>query len=490
MSKQVQIFYLTIASAVLVLQIFTNASAQDIIATIKVDKRLPQAVEINGRFSDTGLKKRGRNLSFLLDYAGVLDLGGRISEVKLLESDGRVVASRRMIDGEYLASEGYSAFSYKVSVQPTKISGLAHVSWISDDSGILMFGDLFPQFSSENKVSARVQLDLPTGWDVQSSEAFSGRNAFETNDIEHAVVFVGTDWRNHLVEGIPVSVAISNERQFSDEEAAQFVREIYLEYQKIFAGDPASKTQIVVAPIGDSSQTGQWYAETRGTTVTIVSADMPFKTQSLQRLHEQLRHEIFHLWLPNSVDLKGNYDWFYEGFALYESLKTGVRLNRIRFEDFLDTLSRAHRFDSAIPPKESLIDASRNRWSGGNDRVYARGMLVAFLCDIAMLQRSKGRRSVENLFRDLYTAGRSQPALNDANAVVLKLLNSNRELVPIVDKYVTGTQPINWTNDLRTAGIDPTSSGLSVVAKPNSSQKALLDKLGYNNWRKLTQNSK
>jgi hypothetical protein len=490
MSKQIRVFYLTFSLAVLVLQIFTNASAQDIIATVKVDKRLPQAVEIIGRFSDSGIKKRGRNLSFLLDYAGVQGLGGRISEVKLFGSDGHIVASRRMIDGEYVASDDYSAFSYKASAEPTKTSALAHVSWISDDSGILMFGDLFPQFSSESKVSAKVQFDLPTGWEVQSSEAFSGRNVFETNDIEHAVFFVGADWRNHLVEGIPASVAITGEREFSDDEAAQSVREIYLEYRKIFGGDPAAKMQIAVAPLSENSQTGQWYAETRGTTVTIVSADLPFKMQSMQRLHEQLRHEIFHLWVPSGVDLKGNYDWFYEGFALYESLKTGVRLNRIRFDDFLDTLSRAHRYDGAIPPRESLVEASKNRWSSGNDRVYARGMLVAFLCDMAMLQRSKGKRSVENLFRDLYTVGRSQSALNDANAVVLKLLNSNRELVTIVNKYVSGTQPIDWANELGTAGIVSGASGLAIAAKPNGSQRALLDKLGYNNWRKLNRNSK
>ena len=164
---------------------------------------------------------------------------------------------------------------------------------------------------------------------------------------------------------------------------------------------------------------GTWEADTRGSTITIVSSDMPFKTQSLQRLHEQLRHEIFHLWIPNGVNLSGNYDWFYEGFALYQSLKVGVAVNRIRFEDMLDTLSRAYNIDSMQSQKLSLIDASKNRWNGSNTQVYARGMLVAFLCDLALLEKSKGKLSTDDLLRDLYEAHRPTAPRQDGNAAVL-----------------------------------------------------------------------
>src|SRR5207245_2243287 len=112
-----------------------------------------------------------------------------------------------------------------------------------------------------------------------------------------------------------------------------------------------------------TSGPGSWEADTRGSSVTIISSDTPFKSQSLQQLHEQLRHEIFHLWIPNGVNLSGNYDWFYEGFALYQALKSGITMNRIRFEDFLDTISRAYNIDNAAEHKLSLVEASRNRWN-------------------------------------------------------------------------------------------------------------------------------
>src|SRR5688572_28098797 len=117
MSKQVRVFYLTIASAVWILQIFTQVGAQDIVATVKVAKRLPQTVEINGRFSETGKPIQHLNLSFLLDYAGIRDLGGRVTDVRLFDVAGKPVSNRRMIEGEYLADGDYSAFSYNVSVE-------------------------------------------------------------------------------------------------------------------------------------------------------------------------------------------------------------------------------------------------------------------------------------------------------------------------------------------------------------------------------------
>jgi predicted metalloprotease with PDZ domain len=229
--------------------------------------------------------------------------------------------------------------------------------------------------------------------------------------------------------------------------------------------------------------------------VTIISSDTPFKSQSLQRLHEQLRHEMFHLWIPNGVKLTGNYDWFYEGFALYQSLKMGVGVNRLRFEDYLDTLSRAYDIDRLSGSKLSLIDASKNRWNGNNNtQVYARGMLVAFLCDLALLDASNGKRSTETIVREIYSRYRPPSLEMDGNEVVLARLRSSKELVPIIDAYITGTDSIKLAEHLKVAGIEPANdsgpTSLRIAAKPADRQKNLLDKLGYNSWRKLSSSNK
>lgn len=234
---------------------------------------------------------------------------------------------------------------------------------------------------------------------------------------------------------------------------------------------------------------GEWEADTRGTAVTIVSSDTAFSTQSIQRLHEQLRHELFHLWLPNAVNLSGHYDWFYEGFALYESLKSGVALNRIRFDDFLDTMSRAYTFDSALASRPSLIDASANRSAGGDADLYARGMLIAFLTDLELMGSSGGKASVETLLRSVFEKYHNAPTPVDGNKSVLDLIAS-----PLITRYVQGSEQIDLNGALNLAGIDLVKSGpsysLKVTGKPDRRQREMLDKLGYNNWRRSSTSPK
>ena len=169
-------------------------------------------------------------------------------------------------------------------------------------------------------------------------------------------------------------------------------------------------------------------------------------------------------------------------------------MNRIRFEDFLDTLSRAYTIDDFQSQRVSLIEASKNRWNGSNTQVYARGMLVAFLCDLALLENSKGKSSTDDLVRELYQKYHSAPVRQDGNTAVLELFRGRAELRPIADRYIAGAEKIDWRAALAAAGIAAVTENavttLKVTAKPSGRQKDLLNKLGYNNWRKLTGNNR
>ena len=315
-------------------------------------------------------------------------------------------------------------------------------------------------------------------------------------DVEKAVFYVGKNWRvrEFAADSAKFDLIISGEWQVADNEAVQMASEIFSVYEKLFGGKPFERYQIFLGKFPPDIGTGRWEAETRGGAVTIFSSEMAFKTQSLQRLHEQLRHEIFHFWLPNGVNLSGNYDWFYEGFALYQSLKTAVALKRIRFEDFLDTLARAHSIDSLQSQRASLIEASKNRWNGANTQVYARGMLVAFLSDIALLQKSKGKNTLAEMLREIYQKHALSAPRQDGNTAILNIFERRAELRPIIEKYVKAAENIVWQTDLETIGIvsatENFTTKLKVKAGLSGRQKDLLDELGYNNWRKNSESSK
>jgi predicted metalloprotease with PDZ domain len=492
MSKTLKPIYYFVFTFALILQIFNNSPAQTVQVKIKMTD---SSVAVEGSLKDAGGAQNVTNLSFLKSYTNIENLGARISDVNLFDKNGQNVNYKKLADGEFWADSGFAAWSYRADLSVSKnSSAMAHVSWISDERGILMLGDLLPEFAGNPP--AIVRFELPKDWRISSAEERTGENVFIAGNVEKAVFYIGKNWREREIAAgsAQINLIISGEWQISDDEAASAAREIFAYYENLFGGKSFKRAQIFLGKFPPEMKTGRWEAETRGASVTIFSSELDFKTQSLQRLHEQLRHEIFHLWLPNGVNLAGNYDWFYEGFALYVSLKTAVAMNRIRFDDFLDTLARAHSIDTLQSQRASLIEASKNRWNGANTQVYARGMLVAFLIDVALLQKSKGKISLADVLREIYRKHGLTAERQDANAAILNVFRAHQEIQPIVEKYVKGKEDIAWQTDLDAVGIESATENfatkLKVKAALNGRQKDLLDKLGYNNWRKRAESSK
>lgn len=492
MSKPLKPIFYAAVIFVLILQIFNDSHAQTLEANIKITD---SSVFIEGNFIDVNNLKNVTNFSFLKSYTNIENLGARISDVNLFDKDGKKINYKKLIDGEFLAESDFQAWNYKVNLSvPKNIAATAHISWVSDEQGILMLGDLLPEFGE--KTSAKIAFEVPKDWKISTVENRLSENVFEVSDVEKTIFYIGKNWREKetAIGDVKLNLIISGDWQVSDDEAFQTASNIFVFYEKLFGTKSFEKAQIFLGKFPREVKTGRWEAETRGANVTIFSSEMPFKTQSLQRLHEQLRHEIFHFWLPNGVNLSGNYDWFYEGFALYQSLKTALAMNRIRFDDFLDTLSRAYSIDTLQSQRTSLIEASKNRWNGANTQVYARGMLVAFLIDIALLRKSKGKNSLSEILREIYRKHNFSALRQDGNAAILNIFQSHAELQPIIEKYVKGKENIAWQTDLEAIGIESATENLAtklkLKVKLSGRQKDLLDKLGYNNWRKIAESSK
>jgi len=459
----------------LILQIFNNCSAQETDVNITVRSISPPIAEIRGRQAQSSVQK---NFSILRDYAGFSGLADRISDIRLEGKTGNPVAFKQFIAGEYVTAGEFALWSYKIDLSPLKRPyAAAHVSWIGNENGLLFLNDVLPLGSIKDCSTLKVKIEMPDGWAVIGDQNMSVACS------EPGAFFLAKRYRQPIVgDKTPLDVTIAGEWKFSDQQATDFVREIFEEYTKTFGGVPKRRSHVYIAPFPVSVSSENWEADTRGNSVVILSSDMPFQTQSVQRLHEQLRHEIFHLWMPNSINLSGSYDWFYEGFALYESLRLGVHLNRLRFDDYLDTLSRAMTIDTAMTSRPSLIEASKSRASGNDTLLYARGMLIAFLTDLKMLANSGSKRNVDDLLRSIYEKYRDPRDRTDGNEAILQAIGDTE-----IKRYVETSEPIAWTSVLKTFGIEkldqPGSSILKVVQDPSSSQKKLLDKLGYNNWR-------
>ncbi len=481
----------------LILLVIGSCSAQDFETAIKFIS--PSVVRIEGKFLKADVIQFNQNWSFARSIGSVENLGAGISGLNLTDKNGQSVSVKKLIDGEFLAQDEANAWGYQVNLDsPSVETSKAHISWLQNEQGILMLGDLLPQFvGKDNKaIAAKIKFEPASGWKILSSEKSLAENTFYTTNFNKAIFLIGKRWREKeiSIENNRLSLALSGGWNFSDEDAVEMTTEIFAVYQKLFGRTPNQKVQISLIHFPQDIKFGRWEAETRGANVTIFSSDLPFKTLSKQRLHEQLRHELFHLWIPNNLALTGNYDWFYEGFTVYQSLRTGVWMNQIRFEDFLDTLSQAYQIDGFQARKISLLAASKDRQSGANPQVYARGMLVAFLCDVILLRESKGKIDLVKIYKQIYETHRFPNKPQDGNTAVLDILGRYPYLQPIIEKYIKGVEKIDWRADLESLGVETSGTDypakLIIKAKLDRHQKDLLDKLGYNNWRKVLEKSK
>src|SRR4029450_8749150 len=135
--------------------------------------------------------------------------------------------------------------------------------------------------------------------------------------------------------------------------------------REVFGAMPAKQGTLILLPFPRTVSASEWSAETRGSTVTLLIGKLPSKVGALAQLSTPLTHELFHLWVPNGLALTGDYDWFYEGFTMYQAMRTAQQLALLTFQDLLNAVGRA--FDAYVSAPErdklSLIEASKRRWT-------------------------------------------------------------------------------------------------------------------------------
>ena len=463
-----------------------SAAANNLRVEVRFADSDPQIAHIAGSFSaDSGSK----TLRFRQSYADADNLAARIGNLKVFDADENELAVSRFADNSIESRQNFSKFEYDIDLKnfAGQLSA-AHVSWLDDEKGLLQIADLLPIF--DQKLTAEITFQLPSGWQIYSAEKNSGANSFVVRDLEKAVFLTGKNIEEITVKTNPdIKLYLAGERRFDAGEAAKSAAEIFTAYQKIFGSNPPPPVRIFWFALPAEIGRDRWRGETRGSTVTILSAPTTFHQWEIQRFHEQARHEFFHLWMPNNLNLSGDYAWFYEGFAQYSALKIGMATNRLRFSDFLATLSQAVAIDRLRGKPVSLLETAGNQRFRESATVYARGLLVAFFCDLDLIKT--GKANIFDVLREIYDNHHFPNERADANETILRAFAEYPVLNPAIEKYIKGKQAIDLSVELADSGISADERGnLTVAEKLNRREKAILDELGYNNWRRFTRERK
>jgi hypothetical protein len=460
------------------------ASAQALHVKIQVVSENPARVHVEGRREGGATAWSFRNF-----YAGASGLAERIENFALFDESGAEVAAKKLAPGEFTAAKPASRFSYDLKLNPPAfVSDAPHVSWLTADRGLLMPGDLLPVPLTD----AKVELLLPSGWKVSTVEAGKVAGTFDVSDAERAVFAVGRDLRERRVRvgALTFTLATAGDWAFTDAEAADSVEEILKVHQETLGGVPRLNSMLVLLPLPQTGAAGNlWSAETRGSTVVLLSGRLPSKLAARAQLDGSLTHELFHLWIPNGLALDGEYDWFYEGFTNYMALRAGMLRGQLTFDDYLNALGREYdSYRAARGEKEvSLPEASQRRWSGSTALVYHKGMLVALLYDLTLMRRTGGRDSLSAVYRELFRRHGCGASPVDGNRAVIESLGALNGMSSFVERYVEGSSEIVLAPLIETFGLRLEPGGarthVGVGDSLDSSQRELLRKLGYNESR-------
>ena len=415
-----------------------------------------------------------RSWSFRNAYAGVLGIAQRIEDFRAADASVQKAAV-----GEYRSERESNRISYTVKLPKPTLAEVSHLTWIADDRGVLMLADLLPV--EVHSLSAT--FVLPEGWTIESSSPSDANGQYKVAEAEKAVFCIGKALRKSstTVQGMALDIVLSGNWPFKERDASDRATKVMEKYLALTEFRLRQKSAIVIAPLPITDPKTNWKAETRGSTVVLlINPAAGFKFWKSQ-LTVIFTHEVLHLWVPNSLKLEGDYDWFFEGFTLYTALRTALDLGVIDFKEYLATLGRVYDQYRVHPDTLSLIEESERRWASSGSPVYLKGMLVAFLYDLMIRKESGGQRTLADSYRDLFSGRLTDGA--DGNEAIISVLGSTPVSRSFIKSYVENSTEVDLNKVLPAYGMSVLFTGkgsqLRVEGDLNQDQKQLLRSLGY-----------
>jgi predicted metalloprotease with PDZ domain len=479
----VSLVIIQVACGLLISSYHAEAQAQALRARIAARSSAPAKLQIELEFpSEIDV------LSFRNSYGGILGLAQRIGTLEATSATGEHVRVEKAAPGEFRSARKVTKFAYEVDVtEPSRPEDMSHISWLNRERGLLMPADLLPRpiSGSGNFASVRISLEVPAGWAISSNIERDGKHDFITNEPDKAVFLIGPDLHeaSRDLGSSKFRLTTSGQWPFSDAEALKTSRKILDEYSRVTGMKLKGDSSLMLVPFPENSEQGRWSAEARGNVVVLLMGSGGSRKQRLARLGILLSHELFHLWLPNSLSLEGDYDWFFEGFTLYQALLTDMRLRLISFDDYLETIGRVYLSYLASPDAHrlSLIEASEQRWTRSPSLVYDKGMLIAFIYDLLIRNRTSCQTSLSDVYQDLFRS--HSTGHGNANEIIIRLLSERGGMEAFVKDHVEGRGELDFESQFSRYGLqirtNDARARLRVMGSLNKVQRELLVCLGY-----------
>ncbi len=322
--------------------------------------------------------------------------------------------------------------------------------------------------------------------------------------IDHPVEMGDFTLASYRAGGVPHDIVITG-RHAADTRRLQRDLKRLCEHHIRFFGEPAPMKRYVflVTAVGE----GYGGLEHRASTALLCSReDLPREgeievSERYRTFLGLVSHEYFHTWnvkrikpaafVPYDLD-RENYTtllWAFEGITSYYDDLALVRCGLIEKKDYLELLGRSITTHLRTPgrAKQSLAESSFDAWikyyrqdeNSPNAAVsyYAKGSLVALCLDLLVRDKTRGRKSLDDVMRALWRRhGLTGAGLEEDGIERLAEEAAGLKLERYFDDWLRSTRELPLEALLATQGVEmelrPTESGEDKGGRPARSKSA------------------
>lgn len=333
----------------------------------------------------------------------------------------------------------------KNEVRYRPVTDANYIHWIGTTVWVL------PEWDDQQEVSISLEWKgFPKNWSIANSFAIGKRKQRMTAKLDEfgSAIFVAGDFRlvKRKLGSNAVNVAVRGDWQFKDAELAEMVGKV-LTVERDFFNDHSQKHYLVtLVPVNE----GPNAISLGGTGLTNSFALFATTNSKLERFTWLLGHEYAHNWIPGKLgkmpDPEQALYWFSEGFTefyTYRLLHRGGLLTDAEFVTAYNDIIREYYMSPVRSEPNDRIVAEF--WTNNDVRrlPYLRGLMFATNLDAEIKRASGGKRSIDDVIRELYAASKVMKAplsFESLPAAFGKHLDG--EAMPNIKRHLIDGEPI------------------------------------------------
>ena len=418
----------------------------------------------------------------------IYDFGQYLSEIKAFDKDGKELDIKNLDPNSWEIKDYQNLHKITYKVEDTWDTDL--VAKFSDDFVFEPAGTNFEEntnfifningicgyFKNHERLPFHIEVDRPeemfgataldrTGGDADT-DIFYASNYMDLQD--GPIMFSKPDTAMLRVGNADVLIAnYSPNGKVTAKDIAKDVEPI-LQAQKEYLGGtlPVDKYAFLIYLSNNSNSGGFGALEHSYSSVYFLPEAEPENISQMVR--DVAAHEFFHIVTPLNIHSEeihyfdyinpkmSEHLWMYEGVTEYSAGHVQVKYGLLSIEEYLNVLEgkmrNASNYKDDLPftkMSRMCLDEHKDQYTN----VYEKGALIGMCVDILTRKKSRGKKGLQELMRDLSKEyGKDQPFKDDELFDKIGKL-TNKKVKKFLIQYVDGSEALPLISIFKSVGI-------------------------------------